>query len=65
MDGDFTDQGYQMLPSGYNYGADNMEFSHPMEYPPQDQVYDFHGEQAMPPPGHPPPPGGTWYDTDL
>ena len=68
MDGDFGDQGgYHMLQGGYNYGNDNVEFAPQMDYPPPDQMYDFHAEQAMVPPGHqhPPPQGGTWYDTDL
>ena len=55
MDGDFPDPSYNMPPgAGYGYPHDGFDYN------------DFHhGDPGMQPFGHPPPRGGTWYDTDL
>lgn len=65
MDGDFADPNYNMPPGGYGYPHDAFDYNQPMDYS-HEAGYDFHhGDPAMQPLGHPPPRGGTWYDTDL
>ncbi|CAH3170762.1 unnamed protein product [Porites lobata] len=65
MDGDFHDPNYNMPPIGYGYPHDGFDYNQPMDYS-HDPGYDFHqGDPALQPLAHPPPRGGTWYDTDL
>ena len=65
MDGDFPDPNYNMPPGGYGYPHEGFDYNQPMDYS-HEAGYDFHhGDPSMQPLAHPPPRGGTWYDTDL